>query len=91
MSLLAQAAADPTGALIQYGSPGVIAALLAVAVRVLFKQVIEDRNRERERGDRLEAEVQRLNAVIQDKTLVTLGDATHAISEALALTRKDRR
>lgn len=69
---------------------GILAGLAILAVKVLFQKNSQAYDRERERADRLEAELQRLNNLIQDKYLTTLADATRAISDAMAYVR-DRR
>ena len=77
--------------LVQYGALGVMVMAAGVAIRILFQRETAAYERERTRADRMEAEVQRLNATIQEKMLPILHDATQAISEALRdQQRKDR-
>lgn len=65
----------------QYGAIGVIAGLALLAVKVLFKHVTANEQRERERADRLEAEVRKLNEQIRDEYMKTLSQASVAIAE----------
>lgn len=88
--ILAQAA-DTGGVLLQYGAIGAIALLALLAVRVLFSQITSNAAADRARADRLEEELRRTNADIQDKVLVTLAAAQQAISVALETMREDRR
>lgn len=74
---------DTTPVLAQYGALGVLVAVAFVAVRILFNREVEAHKRDADRADRMEAEVQRLNSVIQEKMLPILHEATKAISEAL--------
>ncbi|MFD7157969.1 hypothetical protein ACXJJ3_08670 [Kribbella sp. WER1] len=74
---------DTTPILAQYGALGVMVVFSGIIIRVLFARTTEAYERERERADRMEQEVQRLNAVIQEKALPILHEATRAISEAL--------
>ena len=77
---------DPAFA--QFGAIGILAALAVAAVRVLFKEQVEANKREKERGDRLEQELLRLNEAIRGQYLTTIGDATRAIGDAIAVVRK---
>lgn len=82
----------PSDVLAQYGALGVMVIAAGAIIRVLFQREIAAHDREKQRADRMEAEVSRLNAVIQDKMLPILHEATVAISEALhEEQRKDRR
>ena len=82
----------PNDVLLQYGALGAMVVAAGAIIRVLFARETAAHDREKERADRMEAEVQRLNAVIQEKLLPILHDATQAISEALHQEqRKDRR
>lgn len=78
---------SPIDPLLQFGSVGVFAFLLAIAVRVLFKQNTETLERERARADALAEELSELREKIQDRYLVTLEQASSAIREALAMSR----
>lgn len=73
----------PNDVLLQYGALGVMVLGAGLAVRVLFAREVAAHEREKQRADRMEAEVQRLNAVIQERMLPILHDATQVISEAL--------
>jgi len=82
----------PDDVLLQYGALGVMVIAAGAIIRVLFQRETAAYEREKERADRMEAEVSRLNAVIQERMLPILHDATQAISEALhEEQRKDRR
>lgn len=75
-----------TAALLQYGVLGVVAVVLFSFARQAIK-------RETERADRMEAEVFRLNNLIQERHIPALIKATEAVesaTEALRSTR-DRR
>lgn len=69
--------------LLQYGALGVMVVAAGAIIRVLFQRETAAYEREKERADRMETEVQRLNAVIQERMLPILHEATKAISEAL--------
>lgn len=73
----------PDDVLLQYGALGVMVMAAGLIIRVLFARETAAFERERERADRMEAEVQRLNNMIQDRMLPILHEATKAISEAL--------
>lgn len=88
----ALAATDPTGGgLLQYGAIGILALLALAAVRVLFRQANEAAARDRARADRLEEELRKANAAMQDKALTTLAAATQAIQAALEVLGDERR
>jgi hypothetical protein len=75
----------PTGAesmLIQYGALGILALVSIIAVRILFNRLSDAYNRERDRADRLEAELKSLNDVIRSDYLGTIAKASDAIGEA---------
>ncbi len=83
------AASDPVSAvLIQYGAVGAIALMALAAVRVLFNRVSETADRERDRADRLEDELRKLNELLRTEYLGTLAKATEAISDALSAVRR---
>ena len=82
-SELLTAAADTAGAIditvfAQYGILGIIAAILIWFARGAHQ-------RERERADRLEAEVQRLHMLMLDRVIPALTSATNAAEESTAL------
>lgn len=87
----AVAAADPTGALIQYGALGILAALGVLAVRVLFTQLNANATREQARADRLEEELRKANADLQDKVLPVLAAAQQVMTSAMDVIRDERR
>lgn len=78
----------PEDVLLQYGALGVLAALALAAVRVLFARVSAHAKSETDRADRLEAEVRRLNDMIQTQYITTLTQATVAMSEAFDAIRE---
>ncbi len=86
---LAQSTGGTTEVFVQYGALGVIALLALIAVRVLFARVTATADLERARADRLEEELRKLNATIQEKYVSTLSEATRAIAAALATQHKD--
>lgn len=81
------AASSDTGAgidlsvLAQYGVLGIFAILLVVFANSSYRREIA-------RGDRLEAEVLRLNALIQEKHIPALESAAHALKDATELMRE---
>lgn len=85
----AQAGVTAQNELLQYGALGVVALLCLIAVRVLFARVTATADLERARADRLEEELRKLNADIQERYLTTLSEATRAISAALAEQHRD--
>src|SRR5688500_4800273 len=92
LSMLAQAATgvDVSATFVQYGALGVIAFLVLMAVRVLFQREVRALDHERERADRLEEELRKLNATIQERYVGTLADATRVMADVLD-TMKDKR
>jgi hypothetical protein len=77
--------------LAQYGALGVVLMFAGVAIRILFQRETAAHERERERADRLEAEIKRLNDLIVSRMLPTLHEATKTISDALAEQRREDR
>ncbi len=73
--------------LLQYGAVGILAAFALLAVRVLFMREVAAHDRERERADRLEAQLQHQNELIQERFVTTLQQAAQAIQEAMAVMR----
>ena len=87
--LLAQAAGtDTSSVFIQYGALGVIALLALAAVRVLFQREVKALDLERQRADRLEEELRRLNQAVQERYVTTLTEATRAMSDLLDTVRQ---
>lgn len=77
------------GVLAQYGVLGVFATILVVFAKGAYQRE-KDRadgreSREGARADRLEAEVQRLNALIQDRVIGVVASATSAVEESTEL------
>ncbi len=67
--------ATALGQLLNYGVLGIFAVLLVLFARTLLK-------REQDRGDTAQAEVTRLNNLIQDKIIPALIGATGAVTSA---------
>lgn len=81
---------DPvTGVLVQYGALGVLVIIALAAARVLFKRQVAAADREAQRADRLEEELRKLNEVIRGELFRSIGDATKAVSDALASVRRN--
>lgn len=80
--------ADVSATFIQYGALGVIAFLALMAVRVLFQREVRALDHERDRADRLEEELRKLNSTVQDRYMSTLSDATRVMSDVLDGMRK---
>lgn len=80
-----------TSALVQYGALGVIAILALGAVRVLFQREVSAHDLERQRADRLEEELRKLNSTIQDRYIITLGEASRVMGEVLDYLRRENR
>jgi hypothetical protein len=75
--------------LLQYGAIGVLALAALMSARVMFNRLNEVYKLERERADRLEAELSKLNATVRDEYIQTLSKATRAIADALAAVRRE--
>lgn len=76
-------AADPvSNVLLQYGAVGVIALISLYAVRVLFNKLSALVDHERERADRLEDELRKLNEAVRTEYVTTLAVAARAIQDA---------
>jgi hypothetical protein len=90
--IIAQAAAvDVSATFVQYGALGVIAFLALIAVRVLFQREVKALDHERLRADRLEEELRKLNATIQDRYVGTLAEATRVMGDVLDSLKDNRR
>lgn len=72
----------------QYGSLGALASALVAGQLLVLRYVLTP---ERDRANRLEAEVARLNETIQDKTIPALVQATQVVSESQVLLRDTQR
>jgi len=96
--VIATTLADPTaapaagtaGVFVQYGALGVVALLALGAVKVLFNRETKSLDLERQRADRLEEELRKLNATVQDRYVSTLTEATRTMSELLDHMRSQR-
>jgi hypothetical protein len=69
---------NPASSLAQYGAIGVMLLVLGLFAKTLI-------SREQLRSDRLESEVNRLNTLIQEKTIPALVSATQAIQASQQL------
>jgi len=91
------AEADPVSALLlQYGAVGVLALFALAAVRVLFARLSAELESHKQRGDRLELELIKINEAVRNEYLTTIAqsaratsDASQAVANALAALRKD--
>lgn len=79
----------------QYGAIGLVAALSVWAVRIMYAKLQAAYDRERERADRLEEELRRLNDTIRtdyvgtiSKASQAMSDANRAVADALAAVRR---
>jgi hypothetical protein len=68
--------------MLQYGAVGAIAILALIGVRVMFSKLTDQLEREKERGDRLEQELLKLNEAVRGEYLNTISRASQAITEA---------
>lgn len=84
-------ATEASSVLIQYGALGVTLIACGYAVRILYQRLTQQHEWERQRADRMEAEVQRLNNFIQEKVVPVLSESTKVISDALNQIRESRR
>lgn len=76
--------------LLQYGAIGALLVLTIFALVKLYQRIIANADAERQRADRAEAELRELNTRIQERVLVTLGEATHAIGEVIGALKRER-
>ena len=83
--------AGASDTLLQYGAIGALLIIAIFGLVKLYQRILANADAERLRADRAEQELRELHAKIQDRVLSTIGDATHAISEVIALLRKDSR
>lgn len=74
---------DLTAPLVQYGAVGLLALAAMFWAWTLYKQALEGQKRERERADRLEAEVKKLNDDIHEKYIPVLTRVTDALQNFL--------
>lgn len=82
-------AEDPvTLTLVQYGAVGAVAIMALFAVRVLFNKLSAELDYHRNRADKAEDELRKLNETVRTEYLGTLSKATEAIADALAARRR---
>lgn len=67
--------------LLQYGPLGVFALLLTWFAKSAIQRERDTTQRERDRGDRLEAELNRVNMMVLDKAIPALMSASRATEE----------
>ena len=79
----------------QYGAIGLIAALAVLAAKTMYAKLSASYDRERERADRLEDELRRLNEMIRTDYVETISrasqamtDANRAVADALSAVRR---
>lgn len=82
------AASDIPDSLAQYGSLGALASALVAGQLLVLRYVLSP---ERDRANRLELEVARLNETIQEKTIPALVEATRVVAESQVLLRDIQR
>lgn len=86
--LLSQQQVDPiTSTLPQYGAIGILALVGLTAAAVLWKRISQIGDAERQRADRLEAELLKLNALISSELSGHLVRATEAMREVTDMVR----
>lgn len=73
---------------LQYGAIGIIALLALLAVRVMFAKLSAAYDREKERADRLEEQLNRLNEALRNDYLHSINAANRAVADALATARR---
>lgn len=99
MVLVAAASDSVTSVFLQYGAVGAIALIALFAVRALYarqqSQFDAVMDRERERADRLEEELRKLNEMVRSDYIGTISrasqaivDANRAVSDALEAVRR---
>lgn len=80
---------DLSQPLVQYGAVGLLATAAMFWAWTLYKQAADNLKRERERGDRLEAEVAKLNADIHGKYIPVLTRVTDVLQDFLWSAHRD--
>lgn len=90
--LLAQQQIDPVSTtLVQYGAVGVLALVSLGAAAVLWRRITQIADKERERADRLEAELLAQSKLISNELSGHLVRATEAMREVTDMLRhRDR-
>lgn len=74
---------DLSAPLVQYGAVGLLATAAMFWAWTLYRQAQDNMKRERERADRLEAEVAKLNADIHGKYIPVLTRVTDVLQDFL--------
>lgn len=74
--------------LLQQGAIGVVALLALAAVKVMFARLSAEADGHKQRADRLEDELRKLNEAVRTE-YVRIIDATRALADAVATVRKD--
>jgi hypothetical protein len=82
---------DLSQPLVQYGAVGVLATAAMFWAWTLYKQAQDNMKRERDRADRLEAEIAKLNADIHGKYIPVLTRVTDVLQDFLWNARDDGR
>ena len=82
------AASDLPESLAQYGSLGALASALVAGQLLVLRYVLAP---ERDRANRLEAELARLNETIQEKSIPALVEAARVVAESQVLLRDIQR
>jgi hypothetical protein len=82
---------DLTDPLLQYGATGILALAAMFWAWTLYKQAQDNMKRERDRADRLEAEIAKLNADIHGKYIPVLTRVTDVLQDFLWNSRDDGR
>lgn len=72
----------PDDILAQYGAIGAIAIAALYAVKIMYDRLQESYAREKDRADRLEEELRKLNEMVREDYVTTINKASQAISEA---------
>ena len=72
----------PSSVVAQYGAIGAIALMALWAVKVMFGKLQDSYSREKDRADRLEEELRKLNELVRSDYINTIAHASQAISEA---------
>lgn len=81
---------SPVDSLWQYGAVGILAIILAFAVRVLFARQVAAHNRDIDRADKAEQQLAELNELIRTQLVEQLVRATDAIGRVADLLQYER-
>jgi hypothetical protein len=82
---------DLSQPLVQYGAVGVLASAAMFWAWTLYKQAQDNMKRERDRADRLESEIAKLNADIHGKYIPVLTRVTDVMQDFLRSASYDDR